>query len=79
MDKFIEYAPLLLVVVVFFWQYKVFVTPEQMEKRFTSYEGHLEKKFVLKETYNVAISELKDDMEEIKETVGKIYDILIKG
>ena len=58
MDKWIEYAPIIIVLLMFFLQYKVFVTPEQMEKKFTFYETHLEKKFVQKETYNVAISEI---------------------
>jgi Tfp pilus assembly protein PilO len=78
-DKVIEYAPIIIVLVIFFIQYKIFVTPEQMTEKFVSFEQHLEEKFVLKETYTVAISELKDDMEEIKETVSKIYDLLIKG
>lgn len=79
MDKFFEYAPLLLVVFMFFIQYKVFVTPEQMEKRFTSYESHLEKKFVQKETYNVTVSEMKADIEDIKEKLDKIYEKLMQG
>lgn len=79
MDKFFEFAPLILVLIVFFWQYKVFVTPEQMEKRFTSYEGHLENKFVQKETYNVTVSEMKADIEDIKEKLDKIYEKLMQG
>lgn len=79
MDKFIDYAPWLIVAFLFFKQNKMFVTPETMTQKFVDFETHLEKKFVLKDTYNVAISELKDDMEEIKVTVSKIYDILIKG
>lgn len=79
MDKFIDYAPWLIVAFLFFKQNKMFVTPETMTQKFVDFETHLEEKFVLKDTYNVAISELKNDMEEIKETVSKIYDILIKN
>lgn len=79
MDKFFEYAPLLLVVLMFFIQYKIFVTPNDMTKEFMAFETHLEKKFVQKETYNVAITEIKDDIADMKETLNKIYDMLIKG
>ena len=43
MDKFIEYSPWIIVILLFLWQNKVFVTPEQMEKRFAEQEQHLEK------------------------------------
>lgn len=32
MDKFIEYSPIIIVVLMFFVQQKIFVTPEQLEK-----------------------------------------------
>lgn len=79
MDRIIEYAPWLIVAFLFFKQNKMFVTPEQITDKFVIFEQHLEEKFVLKEAYNVAISEIKSDMGEIKETVSKIYDILIKA
>ena len=79
MDKFIEYAPIIIVVLMFFVQQKIFVTPEQMEKRFSSLEQHLEDKFVLRAPYDVAISEIKSDIAEINKKLDKIYDRLIKG
>ena len=33
MDKFIEYSPIIIVVLMFFIQQKIFVTPEQLEKK----------------------------------------------
>lgn len=79
MSDFIEYAPLIIVILGFMWQNKIFVTPEQLEKRFTIFEHDLEKKFVLKETHDLAITEMKNDIEEIKEKLDKIYDMLIKA
>lgn len=79
MDKFIEYSPILIVVIAFFIQQKIFVTPEQMEKRFGEQEIHLESKFVLKAAYDVAIEKLEDGYNSINEKLDKIYDILIKG
>ncbi len=79
MTYFFEYAPLIIVILGFIWQNKIFVTPEQLEKRFTIFEHNLEKKFVLKETHDIAISEMKSDIEEIKEKLDKIYDMLLKA
>ena len=79
MDKWIEYAPILIVIFMFFLQYKIFVTPEQMTKEFMSFESHLEKKFVQKETYSVAIAEIKSDIAEMKEKLDKIYEKLTQG
>jgi len=78
-DKWIEYAPILIVIFMFFLQYKIFVTPEQMTKEFMSFESHLEKKFVQKETYSVAIAEIKSDIAEMKEKLDKIYEKLTQG
>lgn len=79
MDKFIEYSPWIIVILLFLWQNKVFVTPEQMEKRFAEQEQHLERKFVLKAAYDVAIEKLENGYITISEKLDKIYDILIKG
>ena len=79
MDKFIEYAPILIVVIVFIIQYKVFVTPDQMSEKFITFEQHLENKFVLQQTHDIAISEIKCDIQAINEKLDKIYDILIKA
>lgn len=77
LNKFIEYAPILIVVIAFIIQHKVFVTPEQMSEKFMSFEQHLENKFVLQQTYDVAITEIKTDNQEIKEKLDKIYDKLM--
>ena len=79
MDKFIEYSPWIIVILLFLWQNRVFVTPEQMERRFNDFEQHLEEKFVLQQTHDIAITEIKADIQAINEKLDKIYDILIKG
>jgi hypothetical protein len=79
MDKFVEYAPILIVVIAFFIQQRIFVTPDQMSEKFIAFEQHLENKFVLQQTYDIAISEIKCDIQAINEKLDKIYDILIKG
>lgn len=79
MDKFVEYAPIIIVVLMFFVQQKIFVTPEQMSEKFGQFEQHLEEKFVLQKAYDVAIEKLEAGYNSISEKLDKIYDILIKG
>ncbi len=74
MDKFIEYAPVIIVVVGFLLAYKVFVTPQQLDKELKTFEKELDKKFVHKEVHDLAISEIKEDIAEIKEKIDKMYD-----
>lgn len=62
---------------MFFIQHKVFVTPAQMTKEFMDFETHLENKYVQKETYNIAIDEMKQDIAEIKEKIDRMYDKLM--
>lgn len=78
-NKLVEYAPIIIVLFMFFLQYKIFVTPANMTKEFMAFEGHLEEKFVQKETYNVAITEIKNDIAEMKEKLDKIYEKLTQG
>lgn len=79
MDKFIEFSPWIIVILLFLWQNRIFVTPEQMEKRFSDFEQHIEDKFVLQQTHDIAITEIKSDIQAINEKLDKIYDVLIKA
>ena len=74
MDKFIEYAPAIIVIMGFFIAYKIFVTPQQLNEELKVFERDLDKRFVHKEVHDLAISELKEDIAEIKDKIDKIYD-----
>lgn len=78
MDKFLEYAPWLVVAFLFFKQNKMFVTPEALTNAFSDFNEKLEKKFVLQETYKVAMNGFKEDLSEMKDKIDKIYDAIIK-
>lgn len=72
------YAPYILVAVAFLANYKIFVTPKDLEEKLKDY--------VLKETYSITISEMKADIDEIKtkingldEKFNRIYEKLING
>lgn len=65
------YAPYIVIAIAFLSSYGIFVTPKDLDEKL--------KEYVLKETYNVAITEIKNDILEIKSLQNKIYEKLIKG
>ncbi len=73
MDKFIEYSPIIIVVLMFFVQQKIFVTPEQLEKKHREILDEMEEKFVSV----ISFKDLKDQFSEVKEKIDKMYDLLI--
>ncbi len=73
MEKIIEYSPIIIVVLMFFIQQRIFVTPEQLEKKHREIIEEIEEKFV---TINSFV-DLKDQFSEVKEKIDKMYDLLI--
>lgn len=75
MDNWQTYAPYIIIVIAFLTNYKIFVTPKDLDNEL---EKRLEK-YVLKETYNIAVNEIKSDIAEMKDKLDKIYDKLINA
>jgi Tfp pilus assembly protein PilO len=73
MDKFIEYSPIIVVILMFFIQQKIFVTPEQLEKKHREIVDEIEEKFVSLNSFK----DLKDQFSEVKDKIDKMYDLLI--
>lgn len=71
----IEFAPLILVIFMFFLQNKLFVTPEQLEKRHRDILHDIETRYASL----FVVNELKEDFSEIKHKIDKIYDYFIKS
>ncbi len=73
MEKILEYSPIIIVVLMFFVQQRIFVTPEQLEKKHREIIEEIEEKFV---TINSFV-DLKDQFSEVKDKIDKMYDLLI--
>ena len=73
MENFIEYSPIIVAVLIFFVQYHIFVTPEQLEKKHREIIEEIEQKFVSLNSFK----DLKDQFSEVKEKIDKMYDLLI--
>lgn len=73
MEHFIEYSPIIVVVLIFFIQQRIFVTPEQLEKKHREIIEEIEEKFVSLNSFK----DLKEQFSEVKNKIDKIYDLLI--
>lgn len=73
MEHFIEYSPIIVIMLMFFIQQKVFVTPEQLEKKHREIIEEIEEKFVS----IISFKDLKEQFSEVKDKIDKIYELLI--
>lgn len=74
-NQFMTYAPYIVIVVAYLIQNNVFVKPEQLEKKHREILEDMEKRFTSKSDF----TNMKEDVEEMKETINKIYNKLIEG
>ena len=72
-NKIIEYAPIAIVLLGLVLQYKIFVTPEQLERKHREILEECEKKFTtITETRN-----LEEKLDDMQRKIDMIYDKLI--
>ena len=70
----VQYAPWLLVAFLFFKQNRMFVTPEMLQETIQDLKDKIDEKFVRKDVHNIAITELKADITDMKEKIDQIYN-----
>ena len=73
MEKFWEYAPIILVIIMFCINYRVFVNPVDLEKKHREILNDIDNKYASKTT----VDELKSQFHDMAEKIDKIYNILI--
>ena len=80
MDKetlMIKYAPVILIVFIMFFQYNLFVTPQELEKHHREIIREISEKYVPKEQYNSQYTDLKKKMDTMQDKIDKIYDAIV--
>lgn len=73
MEKIFEYAPIILVIIMFCINYRVFVNPVDLEKKHREILSDIDNKYASKTT----VDELKSQFHDMAEKIDKIYNILI--
>ena len=74
-EQYVEFAPILIAVIIFALQMKIFVTPELLEKKHREIMNECQKRFASV----IYIEELKNQWGEIKEKIDKIYDYFLQS
>ena len=75
MDKFVEYAPIIVVILLFLIQNRMVVTPEQLEKKHREILEDVSKKYATQSIVN----ELRSQIHEMVDKIDKIYNILLEN
>lgn len=77
MDKELltKYGPVALIIFTIFFQYNLFVTPQELEKQHREILEEVSQKYMTKEESN----NLKAQLSDMQKKVDKIYDVIIGG
>jgi len=77
MDKIIEYAPIILVLVMFLIQYKIFVTPAQITELKSNLIEYIAEHYVSEKTYRDNNISLENRVDRIDKNVNDVKTLLI--
>lgn len=66
----VQYSPVIMLVLVYFVQMKIFVTPQELEKKHREIIAEAEKRFAP----SVSVHDLREQITDIKDKIDKIYD-----
>ena len=68
-----SYSPVVMLVLVYFIQLKIFVTPQELEKKHREILLDAEKRFAAR----ISVNGLKEQIDEIKEKIDQIYNLFL--
>lgn len=77
MEKIIEYAPIVIVVMMFFVQYRIFVTPAQVASLKSDLVEYMSEHYVSEKTYRDNNMSLENRIDRIDKNVNDVKNLLI--
>ncbi len=78
MLKFIEYAPVIIVVMGFFIAYKIFVTPQQLSNLKSELIEYISDHYVSDKTYRENHRNLQEQLSLIHQDINDVKNLLIQ-
>ena len=75
MELFVEYSPVIMLVLLCVMQFRIFVTPENIKKKHREIIAEVESRFAVRDS----VIDLKEQISEIKEKIDKIYNYFLKN
>lgn len=77
MNKFVEYAPIIIMLVMFLIQYRIFVTPQQLTELKASLLEYMSEHYVSEKTYRDNNLSLENRIDRIDKNVNDVKNLLI--
>ena len=77
-DKIIEFAPYIIVILLFLRQNNVFVRPEQLEKKHREILDDMKKNFVELNAYKEFQNRVYAELAEVNNGISELKDFLMK-
>lgn len=77
MNSILEYAPILIAAVIFFLQYKIFVTPKELTELKSNLIEYISEHYVSEKTYRDNNFSLEKRIDGIDKNVNEIKNMLI--
>lgn len=78
MDSIVQYSPFILIVFMFFVQYKMFMTPADFEKEKAKFVEYIAEHYVQQKVYSDNHKNLGDRIQSIDDKVDDVRNLLIK-
>ena len=75
LENFIDYAPIILVVVAFLVQQRLVVTPEQLERTHREILSEIELRYAKQDT----VCDLREQIYDINDKITKLYELVVKA
>ena len=76
-EKLVEYAPIVIVLLMFFWQHKVFVRPEELEKKHREILEDIKKDFVELNAYKEFQSHVLKGIDDANNSINDLKEFLM--
>lgn len=73
-----QYAPYLVIVVLFIWQNNIFVRPEQLEKKHREILDDVKEKYVEINAYKEFQNHIYSKLNEVTDSIDDIKEMLMK-
>ncbi|MBQ2871242.1 hypothetical protein IJE86_06040 [bacterium] len=74
-QNFVEFAPIVLIIVGFLIQHRLVVTPEQLERTHREILSEVELRYAKQDS----VCDLKDQISDINVKITKIYELVVQA
>ena len=74
-ENFVDFAPVILVVIGFLVQQRLVVTPEQLERTHREILNEVDVRYAKLDT----VSDLREQVYDINDKITKLYELVVKA